>query len=220
MPFVPTKRLLVYVVLGLVVLIVGVASVVSLRGGEDGTDAGLVLTGPGSSSTVASSSSTTGATTTTTPAIYVQVAGAVARPGVYKMEGGSRVFQAVEMAGGFASDADQQAVSLAVQLADGCRVYVPKKGEQVASGQTVQGGVGSGTTSGTGANGSGSGSKVLLNSATAEQLDTLPGIGPALAQKIVAYRDAHGPFTSVDQLSNVSGIGPSKLEQIKPLVGL
>jgi competence protein ComEA len=217
---VPTKRLLVYVALGLVVLIVGVVSVVSLRGGEPAAGAGLVVTGPGSSGTSISAPTTTAAVTTTAPAIYVQVAGAVARPGVFRMEPGSRVFQAIEMAGGFDSTADQQTVSLAVQLTDGSRVYVPKRGEQVAPAQTVQVGGGSAGITGTGTSGSGSGAKVMINSATAEELDTLPGVGPALAKKIIAYRDAHGPFTSVDQLSNVSGIGPSKLEQIKPLVGL
>jgi competence protein ComEA len=158
-------------------------------------------------------------TTTEPPPIWVQVAGAVRDPGVYQLTAGTRVFQAVVAAGGFTEEADEDAVALAAELWDGCRVYVPSFGE--AADREAQGPVDSseGLSGGSGS-GSGSTGLVSLNQASAEELDTLPGIGPALAQQIIAYRETLGPFTSIDQLTEVPGIGPSKLEQVRPLVRL
>jgi competence protein ComEA len=166
-----------------------------------------------------SSAPTSSTTTTAMPLIYVQVAGAVRRPGVYRVPADARVFQAVTEAGGFTDEADQQALTLAARLTDGCRVYVPRVGERVVEPlvplvQEVGGGNG-------GNNGNGGDAGVVsLNSATVEQLDSLPGIGPAIAQDIITYREANGPFTSIDQLSEVPGIGSARLERLRPLVGL
>jgi competence protein ComEA len=243
MPAIPTRRLLVYVAAGLVVLIVGTVGLLSMArnpaGSADGVvieagDAALggIVTGDGvgayglsgladGTSTPAASASTS---TTEAPRIWVQVAGAVRRPGVYQMSATARAFEAVLEAGGFADDADQEAVALAALLSDGCRVYVPRVGEAVAGQiQTPAESSAGITPSGPGgAPGSGGASSepISLNSATLEQLDTLPGIGPSLAQQILSYREAHGPFTSVDQLTEVPGIGPAKLEQLRPLVRL
>jgi competence protein ComEA len=223
---VPKKRLLVYAVAGLVVLAVGAAGLVAMRSPAAEPDDGIVLDVSGGSEAVAAASSADGGlgqtgladpnaedgtTTTEAPLIFVQVAGAVARPGVYQMPADTRAFQAVLQAGGFTDDADQQTVPLASRLTDGCRLYVPRQGETV-SGPVLSGDSG-GDSGGLAAAG-----PVSLNSATAEQLDSLPGIGPALAQQIISYREAQGPFTSVDQLGDVPGIGPSKLEQLRPLV--
>ena len=216
MSAVPTKRLFVYVALGVVVLAVGVLLVVSMGRGSSGSGAPLTVVDQGAGSSVDASAGVSAPTTTTTivaRTIFVQVAGAVRRPGVYEMAEGARVFQAIEKAGGFVESADQQAVTLAAQVTDGCRVYVPREGETTTTAvATVTGG-----TSASGASGSG---PVSLNSATLEQLDSLPGIGPSTAQKIITYRETKGPFTSVDQLTEVPGIGPSKLEELRPLVGL
>jgi competence protein ComEA len=213
---VPAKRLFVYVALGMVVLAVGALAVVSTGRGPSASAGQITVVDQGIGSSVdamvGSSSSTT---TATTPIrrIFVQVAGAVRRPGVYEMAEGARVFQAVDKAGGFADEADQQAVTLAARLTDGCRVYVPSEGEITATSVVT-------ITGGTQANGGASGGPVSLNSATLEELDSLPGIGPSTAQKIITYRETKGPFTSIDQLSEVPGIGPSKLEELRPLVGL
>lgn len=234
---VPTKRLLVYIVAGVVVLAVGTAAVVGMRGGssregdlvgsavsistldEGGgsgppevTDRAGTGTGSGGAEPAA------GSTTTETVAIFVQVAGAVRSPGVYTMPPMSRVFQAIDKAGGFAIDADQQAIALAAGLTDGCRVYVPRLGEGTAGNVAAPGG----TTSGVSAEGPGpAGSAPLsINSAGIAELDSLPGVGPAIAEDIVTYRETNGPFASIDELAEVPGIGPSKLEKLRPLVTL
>lgn len=221
----PTKRLFVYVTAGIVVLIVGAFGVLSMRdGAAQGESArGEVLAASGISSVsgdpvlggadAAGSGLSSSTTTTATSSIYVQVAGAVRRPGVYRVPPDARVFQAVTEAGGFTEEADQQALTLAARLSDGCRVYVPRVGETVVE------------PSGPGPEENGGGGHeivgiVSLNSATLEQLDSLPGIGPAIARDIITYREANGPFTSVDQLTDVPGIGPAKLERLRPLVGL
>ena len=217
MPAIPTRRVLVYVAAGLIVLTVGTIAVISLRGGSPTSPDGVTIiaadpaAGSGGTESTGPSPLTTG--TTEVRPIYVQVAGAVRRPGVYQVAPDARVFQAVQEAGGFTEDADQQSVALAAVLTDGCRVYVPRAGEPAADVAAPPGQPGGGTT------GAAAGT-ISLNSATLEQLDSLPGVGPATAQEIIAYREAQGPFTSVDQLTEVPGIGPAKLEKLRPLVGL
>lgn len=136
-------------------------------------------------------------------AAYVYVCGAVVTPGVYQVRKGSRVVDAISLAGGFSADADSAAVNLAKTLSDGEQVIVPKIGQPTPAADP------SGSPAGTA-------SKVNVNTATAAQLDTLPGIGPTLADRIIAYRRQHGPFNSIDQVAEVEGIGPKKFAAIKP----
>lgn len=218
---------------------VGIVGLVSLRGGDNlETEAFLIGAGglpieaayaaggepAGGIHDLSGQTATSSASSTTQPPpIYVQVAGAVCSPGVYRVPAEARVFQAIREAGGFTEEADQQAVALAAGVTDGCRVYVPRKGEsapgEVQAPTQSSAGI-TGGAPGDGSAGRSSGSLILLNSATAEELDTLPGIGPSLAQQIISYREARGPFTSVEQLRDVPGIGPSRMEQLRPLVGL
>jgi competence protein ComEA len=156
--------------------------------------------------------------TTVAGRLVVHVAGAVVRPGLVEVDTGARVADALAAAGGAAPTADLDRVNLASPLADGMRVYVPAVGQTdipVAVG-------GSGPASGTGGSGSTDPSTpaapVDLNSATEAQLETLPGVGPATAAAILAYRSAHGPFADVDSLDEVRGIGPAKLGQLRDLV--
>jgi competence protein ComEA len=141
--------------------------------------------------------------TTEAPALLVHVAGAVAHPGVQRLSSGARVGDAIAAAGGALADADTDAINLAAKVGDGDRVYVPRRGEIVPPAAT--GGLAT----------SGPPAVLDLNAATADQLDALPGIGPATAQAIVQYRTEHGRFRSVDGLLSVRGIGPSKLAAIR-----
>lgn len=153
--------------------------------------------------------------TTAATEVVVHVAGAVASPGVQRLPIGSRVIDAVDAAGGALPDADLPRVNLAALLMDGQQVYVPKPGEQPPLVAGAGGPPGAGPS---GVAGDAPGSLVNLNTATAEQLDTLPGVGPSTAAAIIAHRDQNGPFTSVDQLLDVRGIGEAKLEQLRDLV--
>ena len=159
-----------------------------------------------------------GATTTAAP-IVVQAAGAVARPGVYRLPPGARVADLVDAAGGPTADAAVEEVALAARLADGQRVVVPRVGDPTTV-ATAPTGAGPGATGATGASGASgaSGGPLDLNAASAADLDRLPGVGPATATAIVRYREQHGPFTSVEQLGEVPGIGPAKLDALRPLV--
>lgn len=155
--------------------------------------------------------------------IVVHVVGQVPKPGVYRMLAGARVGDAVSAAGGATRVADLSAVNLARVLVDGEQIVVPKPGE-VAPGAGVPGssaGGSSGGGAGAGSAGSGApGGPVSLNSADLSALDTLPGVGPVLAQRILDWRTEHGRFTSVEELGEVSGIGEKLLAQLTPKVTL
>jgi competence protein ComEA len=138
--------------------------------------------------------------------VVVDVVGAVRRPGLYRLEQGSRIADAVARAGGATGKADLAMVNLAAPLADGEQVVVPKRGAPGAAG------VGAGAAAGA------STGPVHLSTATLDQLDSLPGIGPVTAQKILDYRAKHGAFSSVDELDAVPGIGPSRMDQLRDLV--
>jgi competence protein ComEA len=138
--------------------------------------------------------------------LVVDVAGAVRRPGLYHLPPGSRIADAIARAGGAGKHADTALVNLAAPLADGEQVLVPARG----AGAPAGGGAGAGASSPSG--------PVDLNSATAAQLDELPGIGPVTAQKIIDYRQEHGPFTSVDDLDAIPGIGPARIDELRGLV--
>ena len=169
------------------------------------------LTAPGSrrvvsvESSAASSAPATAVGGAHRAAIVVDVAGAVHRPGLYRLRQGARVADALARAGGATRRADATAVNLAEPLVDGEQVVVPPRAGAAA------GAVGESASSP-------HAPPVDLNTATAEQLDALPGIGPVTAEKIVAYRTAHGPFRSLAALDAIPGIGPTRIENLKGLV--
>ncbi|GAA1758063.1 ComEA family DNA-binding protein [Nostocoides vanveenii] len=170
--------------------------------------------GPASS---AGEPTVTGTASSTGPPVIVHVVGQVARPGVVSLPAGSRVEDAVEKAGGATGKADLGAVNLARLCVDGEQIRIPKPGEVItAPGGSSPGGSPSGPSGSSGqANG-----KVSLNTADATALDTLPGVGPVLAQRILDWRAEHGRFSSIDELGEVSGIGEKLLAQLSPLVTL
>ncbi len=145
--------------------------------------------------------------------VTVHVAGQVASPGVYAVPSGGRVADAVIVAGGTSAEADVEQLNLAARVSDGERIYVPRKGEAPPP---VVGTVPA--SSSASSKGSASAGPIDLNTATAEQLEALPGVGPATSKAILAYRTSHGRFRSVTELLEVPGIGPAKLEALRPMV--
>ncbi len=157
--------------------------------------------------------------TTVAAALVVDVGGAVARPGLVRVGRGARVADVVAAAGGATHDADLDRLNLAATVADGERLFVPHLGQvSIPVAVNGDGGGGGGGADGAPAPGTPGAAPVDLNSASAEQLDTLPGVGPATAAAIVAYRSQHGPFRSVDDLLQVHGIGPAKLAALRSKV--
>ena len=134
--------------------------------------------------------------------VVVDVVGAVRQPGLYRFRDGARIADAVARAGGATRRADLALVNLAAPLADGQQIVVPRRGAATAAGGAASAAAG----------------PVHLNTATLEQLDALPGVGPVTAQKILDYRQKHGAFASVDELDAIAGIGPARLDTLRDLV--
>jgi competence protein ComEA len=191
MPELSRSQVLVYGAIAIALLLVGARAI---RAEGDGAAA---------SAAVASSPSDSGGFSLKDGGgsdIVVDVAGAVRRPGVYRLPAGARVVDAIERAGGAAGGALLEGINRAARLADGQQVMVPKRGPG-----------GSIATTGVAAEDG----PISLGSASVEQLDTIDGIGPVTAAKIVEYRDQHGGLASVDQLDRVSGIGPATMESLR-----
>lgn len=208
-------------------------------GTQPGTQSGAQSTAqPGANPSESAQGGASGEAT-----VRVHVAGAVNNPGVYTLPAQGRAVDAIAAASGAAADADLDRVNLAGALSDGVQIYVPHRGETAAPAQIQPNGGTANAGQGNAANGAaqngasqggahpqpartltpaGSAQKgstpVNINTATAEELQTLPRIGPAMAQRIIAWREAHGGFRSVDELDAVPGIGPSMLENLRPLV--
>lgn len=175
---------------------VGAALVVMIAAAAIAVVIGMVRT-----STAASVDEIPAAPASVVPAtVYVHVHGAVLRPGLYRLALGARVVDLVAAAGGFADDAEQAGVNLARELADGEQVRVPVFGEEPPAGEVSSDG------------------RVNINTADAGALESLPRIGPAIAQRIIAWRDDHGRFTSVEDLRAIPGIGDKMLAALRDLV--
>lgn len=150
------------------------------------------------------------AVTVTPGPIQVHVVGAVREPGVYLLAPGSRLSDAVEAAGGMTADSDPVRVNLADYIRDAQQINIPRVGTPLPPSPTPMGATGR-----SGAIGIGLGIPININMASAAELQALPGIGPTYAERIVAYREAHGPFTAIDQIMQVNGIGRACFEQIR-----
>jgi competence protein ComEA len=193
MPELSRSQLFVYGAVAIALLLVGVRAIRAEGGGETFPAAASEAAVAGAGGLTISSSSGD---------LVVDVAGAVQDPGVYRLPAGSRVVDALARAGGPTAGAVLEAINRAAPLADGQQVVVPERvpgatGEIAISGMPTETG------------------PISLGSATVEQLDTIDGIGPVTAQKIVEYRDQHGGLASVDQLDEVSGIGPATMESLR-----
>ena len=195
------RRVLLGGLLLVVALLLGARFVV-----RAGTPAGAAAPPIVGSADAPAAGSTAGTPAAASARLVVYVVGAVRRPGLYRLAQGSRVADAVARAGGVTRKADPAALNLAAPLADGEQVLVPARLPVAVA--ASQGAAVPGVPQG----------PIQLSSATAEQLDALPGIGPATAQKILDYRAEHGAFRSVEELDDVPGIGPARVEQLRGLV--
>jgi competence protein ComEA len=185
MPELSRSQVLVYVVIAVAVIVIGARWI---RSSGSGTGGGAELSFAADSTHEAEG----------TRDLVVHVAGAVERPGVYRLPAGSRVTEAVRRAGGFAHGANRDAINLAARLSDGQQVVVAHAGAAAAP-----------------AAAGGQSGPISLGSATVEQLDQVEGIGPVTAQKIIEFRDQRGGLSSIDQLDEVTGIGPATMESLR-----
>jgi competence protein ComEA len=184
MPELSRAQLLVYAVIAVAVIVIGVRWI---RSSGDGTAGGPAISFAADSAHEADG----------TRDVVVHVAGAVERPGVYRLPAGSRVTDAVRRAGGFAPPANRDTINLAARLSDGQQVVVPGPGAIATSAVGGESG------------------PISLGSATVEQLDQVEGIGPVTAQKIIEFRDQRGGLSSIDQLDQVDGIGPATMQTLR-----
>jgi competence protein ComEA len=194
-------KLVTYAAVGL--LLLAIALRLHAHGGGGGPPATVSLAPAGGGRAPAA------ATHAPVRELWVDVAGAVRRPGLYKLPAGSRLAVAVERAGGVSRHGDETGVNLASPLHDGQQVIVPRRG---AAGMAASVGAGGAASAGGAAGASG---PVSLGQATEAQLETLDGIGPALAGRILEYRQQHGGFRSIDELKEVSGIGDKRFEALR-----
>ncbi|WP_209122969.1 helix-hairpin-helix domain-containing protein [Alkalihalobacillus sp. BA299] len=139
--------------------------------------------------------------------IIVDIKGQVQSPGVYELVAGQRLFDLIELAGGLTPDADELKINLAAILDDAMVIYIPKIGEEDIP--TIQSAALSGNSSAS------NDGKIKINKATVQELQQLPGIGPAKAEAIISYREDNGPFQTVEDLQKVSGIGSKSIEKLK-----
>ena len=145
--------------------------------------------------------------------IVVHVSGAVNKEGIVELEENSRIADAIEKSGGLKDDANMNEVNLAYKLEDGMKIYIPSnKDQEVQEKSNISSVIESNVTN------KKANSKVNINTAPQEELDSLPGIGPSTALKIINYRKEHGKFSKIEELKNVSGIGDSKFNQLKDLI--
>ena len=215
-------RLALYVVLAIVVCVLGARYLVG-QAPSASTDGGPA-TPDGSSAAPARAEATVSLGRVDGGPVTVHVAGAVRHAGVYRLAPGSRVDDAIRRAGGPRRHADLAALNLAAKLEDGRQVLVPQRAAAAAAPAAAVAG-GGGATGATAGAGGGAGATaaagpINLNTATLEQLDTLDGVGPAIAQRILDYRQQHGGFRRVDELAEVPGIGEKRLATLTPLVSV
>ena len=205
------RQIYAYVALALVVSALGVRYLILPRSAGAGAAPALVLAAASPSPEAAPSAGASAE-------VMVYVCGAVRRPGVVRLPAGARVADALELAGGPTGQAELAAVNLAAKVGDGQQIVVPARAASGAAPGSAAVAAPAGAASAGAAPGAPGGALVNINSASLEQLETLSGVGPSTAQKIIDYRTANGGFTSVEQLMEVPGIGDAKFAAVKDAI--
>jgi competence protein ComEA len=202
------RQIYAYVAVAAVVVAVGVRYVVLPQAAGPAGGEPLVL----ASASSPPASTAAAVSPSAAPDVVVYVCGAVKSPGVVRVPADARVTDALALAGGPEPGAELSAVNLAAKVVDGQQIVVPERGAAVAAGTASGAG---GSASAAGGSAAVPGAPVNINSASLEELDALSGVGPSTAQKIIDYRVANGPFKTVDDIKNVSGIGDAKFAAMK-----
>ena len=227
--FTKNQKLALVAIIGLIVIAV---SIKLARNAGSAQYQGVVLKEPGQGAdgvgVVTSDSDPAYSSGKTAGKVVFQVAGCVKSPDVYTLPAGSRIIDAIKAAGGAKADADLQSLNLAARIEDGSRIYVPSSQSPPASSAAPRSTSPPAGRTGKSSSRSSAVEKlrnpgdgvVHINSADANELQRLPGVGPSTAQKIMEYRGQIGHFTRVDQLDDVKGIGPAKLEKMRPFLAL
>ena len=212
-------RLALYLALGLLVCFLGARYLRSPAPTDPVPTSAPVARQPATTTTAAAPAASVRLERADGGQVVVHVAGAVRRPGLYRLPAGARVDDALRRAGGPARRADLTAVNLAAKLEDGRQILVPLRAPAVAvgGGEAARDGRRLAVAAGGGQPGAPAG-PINLNTATLEQLDTLDGVGPSIAQRILDYREQHGGFRRVEELAEVPGIGAKRLATLTPLV--
>jgi competence protein ComEA len=198
------RQIYAYVALAIVIAALGVRYLILPHGADGASAPALVLT---------AASSSTAASPGTPAELVVYVCGAVRSPGVVRLLDGARVAEAIELAGGPTARAELSAVNLAAKVGDGQQIVVPEKAAEGAAGSAAAA-ADPGAATGAASVPSG-GALVNINTASLTELESLSGVGPSTAQKIIDYRTANGGFTSIEQLMEVTGIGDAKFAAVK-----
>ncbi len=201
------RQIIAYVAVAVVVVALGVRYLVLPRDAGPSAAEAVVLA-PVASPSAATAVAEGSPAATAAPDVMVYVCGAVRSPGVVRLPDGARVTDALEMAGGPTAKAELAAVNLAAPVSDGQQILVPERGAAVAVAPASGGATGSSAAGASGA--AAPGALIDINSASLEELDTLDGVGPSTAQKIIDYRAANGGFKTIEEIKNVPGIGDAK----------
>lgn len=198
-------QLLVYGAVGVALLLLGARWIRSADAQSSDSGGVTYSSGPSSSGGSSSASGSFGVSSQGGQDVVVDVAGAVGKPGVYRLPAGARVNDAILRAGGATRKAEVDSINLAARLSDGQQVVVPERAKVPGSSASATGGSTSAGDTG----------PISLGTATVDQLDTIEGIGPVTAQNIIDFRDQHGGISSIDQLDQISGIGPATMDALR-----
>ncbi len=204
------RHIWAYAAIAVLVVVVGVRYVVKpgVSAATSGQTLLLAPASPGTASAAANGAGVGAVAASPDGDVVVYVCGAVKVPGIVRLPDGARVTDALDLAGGPSAKAELTAVNLAAKVSDGEQIVVPARGEAAPAAASVTGASGAAAAAGPA-------TPIDINTATLEQLDALVGVGPATAQKIIDYRTANGPFKTIDDIKNVSGIGDAKFAAMK-----